>query len=265
MLDGESEIIAVTAEIEVAVAPGMELGRAAQSLAVAEAAGALLGVVDDNDGELMLALEVAQKGEQGSDLGGRVFIAAMQADEGVEDEQARPESGDGVFEAEAVGGQIEAHGGGGDDLEVEVAERDASGGADAVEAETDDLEGVLSGVEQDATWGGHGEAAQARGAGCDGDGEVKSQERLAGFGLASDDAHRLLGPETGDQPSVLLGADGEAMGGDDGEEVHRQRPAPSASEGGAAKVSRNRFSSRRSRSRCAATASSSPAMLNRAR
>lgn len=86
MLDGESEIIAVTAEKEVAVAPGVELRRAAQSLAVAEASGALLGVVDDDDGEMMLTLEMAQKGEQGSDLGGRVFIAAMQSDEGIEDE-----------------------------------------------------------------------------------------------------------------------------------------------------------------------------------
>lgn len=176
MLDGESEIVAVTAEKEVAVAPGVELRRAAQSLAVAEAAGALLGVMDDDDGEMMLTLEMAQKGEQGSDLGGRVFIAAMQSDEGIEDEQARPQRGDGVFEAEAIGGQIEAEGGGGDDLEVETAEGDACGAADAVEAEPDDLERVLSGVEQDATWGGHGEAAQARGAGRDGDGEVESQE-----------------------------------------------------------------------------------------
>ena len=43
-------------------------------------------MVDDGDGELMLALEVAQKGEQGSDLGGRILVDAMQADEGVEDQ-----------------------------------------------------------------------------------------------------------------------------------------------------------------------------------
>ena len=176
MLDGESEIIAVTAQIEVAVAPGVELRRAAESLAVTKAVGAFFGVVDDDDGELMLALKIAQKGEQGSDLGARVLIDAMQADEGVEDEQARPIGGDGVFEHGAIGGQIEADGGCGDDLKVEVAEGDACGGADAVEAETHDLQRVLSGVEQDASWGGHGEAAQAGGAGCDGDGEVKSQE-----------------------------------------------------------------------------------------
>ena len=39
------------------------------------------------------------------------FHDAMQADEGVEDEQARLERGHGVLEAEAIGGQIEAQGG----------------------------------------------------------------------------------------------------------------------------------------------------------
>ena len=52
MLHGESEIVAVTAQIEVAFAPGMELGRAAQSATDTEPVGALLGVVDDDDGEL---------------------------------------------------------------------------------------------------------------------------------------------------------------------------------------------------------------------
>ena len=52
------------------------------------------GVVDDDDGEMMEALEITEEGEQESDVGGRVFIDAVQADEGVEDEQARAECGD---------------------------------------------------------------------------------------------------------------------------------------------------------------------------
>ena len=51
MLDGEGDLadrgIAVAAEVEVGIAPGMELGGAAQGLAGADVAGALLGVVDD--------------------------------------------------------------------------------------------------------------------------------------------------------------------------------------------------------------------------
>ena len=74
MLDGESEMIAATAQKEIGIAPSVELGGAAESLAVTEAAGALLGVVDDDDGELMVALEMTEEGEQGSDLGGRILI-----------------------------------------------------------------------------------------------------------------------------------------------------------------------------------------------
>ena len=66
MLDGEGEIIAVAAQIEVAVAPSVKLRRTAESLAATESVGALLGVVDDDDGELMLSLEVAQKASKGA-------------------------------------------------------------------------------------------------------------------------------------------------------------------------------------------------------
>ena len=52
VLDGQGDIavfagIAVAAEVEVGIAPGMELGGAAQGLTGADVAGALLGVVDD--------------------------------------------------------------------------------------------------------------------------------------------------------------------------------------------------------------------------
>ena len=119
---------------------------------------------------------MAQKGEQGSDLGGGILIDAVQADEGVEHQEAWADGGDGVFEAVAIGGPIEAQGSSGDDLEVEAAQAHASGAADAVEASADDVEGVLGGVEQHGSWVGHREAAQAPGAGGDGDREVESQE-----------------------------------------------------------------------------------------
>ena len=46
----------------------MELGRAAQGLAGADAAGAFLGVVDDHHGDVVAALQLAQIGEQRRDL-----------------------------------------------------------------------------------------------------------------------------------------------------------------------------------------------------
>ena len=73
VLDGESELaavaeIAVAAQIKVGVAPGVELGGAAQGLTGAHAGGALLGVVNDDDGEAVMALQLAQEGEQRGDL-----------------------------------------------------------------------------------------------------------------------------------------------------------------------------------------------------
>ena len=73
VLDREGEIAAfagtaIAAQIEIGSAPGVKLGGAAQSLAGADAAGALLGMVDDDDGEAVLALQFAQIGEQRRDF-----------------------------------------------------------------------------------------------------------------------------------------------------------------------------------------------------
>jgi hypothetical protein len=47
---------------------------------------ALAGVVDEEHGGVEVALEVAQVGEHRRDLGRRVLIDAVQADEGIEHE-----------------------------------------------------------------------------------------------------------------------------------------------------------------------------------
>ena len=64
---------------------GMELGGASQGLAGADVAGALLGVVDDDDGDGVAALQLAQIGEQRHHFAAGVLIDAMQAHEGIED------------------------------------------------------------------------------------------------------------------------------------------------------------------------------------
>lgn len=57
MFDGQYDpIVAVAAEIEVGIAPGVEFGRSAQGLAGADGAGPLPGMVDDRDGDGMAAL-----------------------------------------------------------------------------------------------------------------------------------------------------------------------------------------------------------------
>lgn len=64
MLDGEREMVAVAAEGEVRVAPGVELGGAAQGLPGAGVATALFLVVYDSHRDAMAAPQLAQVGEQ---------------------------------------------------------------------------------------------------------------------------------------------------------------------------------------------------------
>ena len=57
MLDGQDDaIVAVAAEIEVGIAPGVELRRSAQSLAGANGARTLFCMVDDRDGDSVAPL-----------------------------------------------------------------------------------------------------------------------------------------------------------------------------------------------------------------
>ena len=176
MLDRQREILAVAAQVEVGIAPGVELRGAAQRLTGADAATTLLGVMDDEHGNVMPALQLAQVGEQRGDLAAGVLVDAVETYERIEDEQARLQSGDGLGEVAAVGIQIEPNGGRGDDLDVEIGQRHTGCCRDAFEASAHDVQCVLGGEEQDATGTRHGEAAQTWDAAGDRDGEIQRQE-----------------------------------------------------------------------------------------
>src|ERR1700730_5953850 len=266
VLDREGEIIAIAAQIEIGIPPGVELGGAAQGLSGAHAAGALFGMMDDDHGDAVATLQLAQIGEQRRHLAAGVLIDAMQPYERIEDKEARLQFGDGLIEAPAVGLEIEPHGGGGDDLDIEIGDAEARGDTDAIEPLAHDVERILGGVEQNTPGAWHGEAPQARNAGRDRDSKVEGEEGFAAFGLAADEADRLLGPQGVDEPALFPGAIGEAPGGLDRKQSHRRRPvAVLVSVGGGEHVSRNSFSSICRASRSAAYTSSSPAMFIRAR
>ena len=129
VLDSEGDLtgarVTVAAKVEIRVAPGVKLGGPAQRLAAADATGAFLGVVDDDDGEIVSPLQLTQPGEERSNLARGIFVDAMQTHEGIEHEQAGSQPGDGLLEASAIGLEIEAQGGDGDHLNVEINERDA--------------------------------------------------------------------------------------------------------------------------------------------
>ena len=150
MLGGQDDaVIAVAAEIEVGIAPGVELGRSAQGLAGADGSSAFSGVVDECHGCGVPTLQVAQKGKQGRHIAADILVDAVQAYERIEDQEPGLERGNGFIETRAVGLKIEAQAGCGDDLDVEFGEAGAGGGADALEAASDDMECILGRIEQD--------------------------------------------------------------------------------------------------------------------
>ncbi len=244
VFDGEIELPARSTQVKIGVTPSMELGRTAQRLAGAHAAGRFAGVMHHEHGELVLPLQGAQVGEQRCDFAARILVDAVQAHERIEHQEARFELRDGVFEALSISGLVESHGGSGDDVNVEVFELAGRGGTDALEPAAHDVQGILGGVQQDPARPGDGEAAQARSAGGNRDGEVQGEEGLAAFRFPADDPDGLFGPQAGDQPALLLRAIGETISLLDRQSVHRRRPATLSCVGeGVAKSSKNNFSS----------------------
>lgn len=101
----------------------------------------------DEDGDGVATLQLAQVGEQRGHLATGILIDAVEAHEGVEDKQARLQAGDGLSEVAAVGIEIEPDGGRSDDLDIQIGERYADGGADTLESSAHDVQRVLGGIE----------------------------------------------------------------------------------------------------------------------
>ena len=80
MLGGQGQLGTFAAQVEVGVAPAVEFAGTALGLAGAAGLGFFAGVVNQQDGQLELALEFPQIREQRRDLGGVVFIDPVQAD-----------------------------------------------------------------------------------------------------------------------------------------------------------------------------------------
>jgi hypothetical protein len=195
MLDAQDDtIVTVPSEMEVGIAPGVELRRSAQSLTGAYGARALFGMVDEHNGDGVAPLQFAQEGKQRRDVATDILIDAMQAHERIEDEQAWFQPGDGLFQTYAVSLEIEAQTGRRNHLHVERGETDAGRGTDAFEAATDDVQGVFGGIEQDTAGAADREATQAGNASGNGDGQIEGEEGFAAFRFTADDADGFFRP-----------------------------------------------------------------------
>src|SRR5437867_5100405 len=119
MFDAQAQRLALASEIEVRVPPGVELRGSAKGLSGPGVGCSLAGMVNEQHGHLEAALEMAQVAEHGGDLGGDVLVDAVQADEGIEHEQPRPEPLDGLSQSALVLAEIETQTRADDDVDVE--------------------------------------------------------------------------------------------------------------------------------------------------
>jgi len=96
MLDGEDDaIVAVAAQVQVGIAPGVEFGRSARACPAWIAPAPFQAWWTTATAWRRCG---SQEGEQWRGIATDILIDAMQADERIEDRQARLQSGDGLAE-----------------------------------------------------------------------------------------------------------------------------------------------------------------------
>jgi len=147
VLDGEEQALIVTADqIAGGVDPGVEVGAAPQSLAEV-AAGALGHVMDEHDGELVTAVDVAQEAQQTGDIGRAVLIQAVQAHQWVQYQQLGFECHQRLVQSALVVLEVKAKAGCGDDVEIEAGQWESSVPTQLRDAVADAWQRVLGEVD----------------------------------------------------------------------------------------------------------------------
>ena len=131
VLGRQEQSAAMTPHVEQGVGPGEEVARAAQALACLAAGAPLAGVVHDDDGHVVGALDLSQVPEHGRHLTGVVLVDAVQPHEGIEHQQARRVRSDRRTQSPLVVRAVEAQGRRGDEVDGERAEVEPTVTADA--------------------------------------------------------------------------------------------------------------------------------------
>jgi hypothetical protein len=200
VFEREHEASVVAEEVGVRVAEGVEVGGSAERLARLRAA-LLADVVDEDDGDAVGALELAEIGEEAGHFLSVVLVQGMEAHEWVEEEQAGVERLDRRREPSTLERVVEAERRDGEEMQVEASERDSTVATDPVDAIADLLEGVLGQVDKRGTRLLGREAAERGSCRGDGDGHVEPKPGLAALGRATDNADRGAEPEVAQEPA----------------------------------------------------------------
>ena len=220
MLDGEQQaVVGAAGEIAGGVGPGVQVRGAAQGLT--EVAAAAFGhVVDEDDSQLMAAVEFAQKAQQSGDVGGAVFVEAVQPDQRIEQQQSGAQGAEGVVEGVLIAVAVEAQAGSGNHVQVEGSQVEAAVAAQLRHPIAHPRQRILCEVDQRRTWSEHLEPVESRGGGRDRDRQIEAEPRFAAFGRAPDDADGGGAPQVADQPLRCAGLRIDGMYRDGGQAVH---------------------------------------------
>lgn len=149
----------------------MEVGAAAECLAGVPAS-ALGHVMDDDEGEVVAAVEFAEEAEEAGDVGGAVLVEAVKADQGIEEQEAGLEGREGLVEGTLVVEAVEAETRSRDDVKVEGAEGEPPVSAQVSYTVPNAREGILGEIDDGGARAHDLEVTEAGGTGGDGDGYI---------------------------------------------------------------------------------------------
>ena len=137
----------VADEVDAGVVPGGKVAAAAQLLAEV-GGGGLAHMVDEEDGDVELALEGAQRAEHGRDLLGAVLVHTDYSYKWIEHQEAGAEGGDRAVKAPKLDRVVKAERGQVDEVDRGVLQGDAACIGDRLETGAHRGQVVLGGSRQ---------------------------------------------------------------------------------------------------------------------
>jgi hypothetical protein len=160
MLDGKVEGVLNSDEVCVAVAESVEVAGAAEGLP--EVSSVLFAhVMHEDNGGFEGSLDFSEEAEDGGYFSARIFVGAVQPDEGVEDEELWFQSFDSAAEFVPVAVEVEPERRGVDEVEVEGVYGDAPVSTDAQDAFADTGGGVFGEIDESGAFFPDFEASEA--------------------------------------------------------------------------------------------------------
>ena len=111
VLSAQQQLVGPTPEVKIGVAPAVEFTGTSEGLARSACVGAFAGVMNQQDGQLKLALKLPQVRQERGHLRGVVFIQPVEPDQRVQDQQDGLELLDGVRQTLAVGWRVKPQAG----------------------------------------------------------------------------------------------------------------------------------------------------------